>query len=91
MENKQKFPIVETKRLILRRPLQKDANALLEATQDEAVMKYYGMAPFGSKAEALGEINWFNKIFPRQKGFGGSLRRKVQEIILEILASTITQ
>ncbi len=68
MENKQKFPVIETTRLKLRRPLQKDAMALLEATQDEAVMKYYGMAAFGSKAEALREINWFNQIFAQGEG-----------------------
>lgn len=68
MKNQQKFPIIETTRLKLRRPLQKDVIALLEVTQDEAVMKYYGMAPFGSRAEALGEINWFNKIFSQAEG-----------------------
>lgn len=68
MENKRKFPIIETTRLKLREPLQKDAIALLEVTQDEAVMKYYGMAPFESKAEALGEINWFNKIYTQKEG-----------------------
>lgn len=68
MENKLKFPVIETARLKLRKPLQKDVSALLEVTQDEAVMKYYGMAPYESKAEALGEINWFNKIFAQAEG-----------------------
>ncbi len=68
MINQQKFPIIETARLKLRRPLQKDAIALLEATQDEAVMKYYGMAPFVNKVEALAEINWFNKIYSQAEG-----------------------
>ena len=68
MENKQKFPAIETARLKLRKPLQKDVSALLEVTQDEAVMKYYGMAPYESKAEALGEINWFNNIFAQAEG-----------------------
>lgn len=68
MKNKQKFPIIETTRLKLRKPLQKDGIALLKATQDETVMKYYGMAAFESKAEALGEINWFNKIFTQAEG-----------------------
>jgi ribosomal-protein-alanine N-acetyltransferase len=68
MNNRQKFPIIETTRLKLRKPLQKDAIALLEVTQDEAVMKYYGMAPFVSKAEALAEINWFNKIYAKAEG-----------------------
>lgn len=68
MKNTQKFPTVETTRLKLRKPLQRDVTALLEATQDEEVMAYYGMAPFGSKAEALREIHWFNKIFTQAEG-----------------------
>ncbi len=47
MKNRQKFPIIETTRLKLRRPLQKDAIALLEATQDETVMKYYRLPLHG--------------------------------------------
>jgi len=37
MKNRQKFPIIEITRFKLRRPLQKDAIALLEATQDETL------------------------------------------------------
>jgi ribosomal-protein-alanine N-acetyltransferase len=68
MKNKRKFPIIETTRLILRKPSQRDAIALLEVSQDEAVMKYYGMAPLVNKAEALAEINWFKKIFTQAEG-----------------------
>ncbi len=68
MKSERKFPVIKTARLILRRPLQKDAMALLDVTQDESVMEYYGMPAFGSKAEALREIAWFNNIFTRQEG-----------------------
>ena len=68
MKDQQKFPVIETARLILRRPLQRDATALMEATRDEAVMQYYGMVAFGSKAEALEEIDWFNQIYTRAEG-----------------------
>lgn len=68
MKSERKFPVIKTARLILRRPLQRDATALLEATQDESVMAYYGMPAFESKAEALREIAWFNHIFARAEG-----------------------
>lgn len=68
MNDERKFPIIETARLILRRPLLKDAKILLETTQDEAVMQYYGMPSFKSKAEAVAEIQWFNKIFDHAQG-----------------------
>lgn len=68
MSDQLKFPVIETARLILRRPLQRDATALMVATRDEAVMQYYGMVAFGSKAEALEEIAWFNRIFTQAEG-----------------------
>ena len=68
MNSERQFPVIETAHLKLRKPLQKDANALLEITHDEIVMKYYGMPSFGSKAEALDEINWFNRIFVQREG-----------------------
>ena len=68
MKSERQFPVIETARLKLRKPLQKDANILLKVTQDEAVMKYYGMPAFKSKAQAMGEINWFTKIFVHAEG-----------------------
>jgi len=62
------FPHLETTRLTLRKPLKKDAAALLEVTQDEDVMRYYGMDAYKSKAEAVEEINWFKGIFTRGEG-----------------------
>ena len=68
MKSRRRFPVIETARLKLRRPWQRDAGALLKVTQDEAVMKYYGMPAFRSLAEALSEIDWFNKLFVRAEG-----------------------
>jgi [ribosomal protein S5]-alanine N-acetyltransferase len=68
MKSKQRFSSIETGRLKLRKPLQKDANELLKITQDAVVMEYYGMPPFKNKAEALAEIEWFNKLFARTEG-----------------------
>ncbi len=68
MKSNRRFPVIETARLKLRKPLQRDARALLKVSQDEAVMKYYGMPAFRSLAEALGEIEWFNKLLVRAAG-----------------------
>lgn len=68
MKSKPSFPVLETARLKLRRPLRRDAPVLLKVTQDETVMQYYGMSAFRRKAEALGEINWANQLFVRAEG-----------------------
>jgi [ribosomal protein S5]-alanine N-acetyltransferase len=64
----QRFPAFETRRLNLRRPLQKDVHELLKIHQDEAVMQYYGMTAFQTPEEALKEIEWFKKIFAQSEG-----------------------
>jgi [ribosomal protein S5]-alanine N-acetyltransferase len=76
MRSEQQFPAIETTRLKLRRPLQKDAGELLKVTQDETVMKYYGMPAFRSKAAALDEIGWFQKIFATVEGIRWVITKK---------------
>src|SRR5512143_1349707 len=76
MRSEQQFPAIETTRLKLRRPLQKDAGELLKVTQDETVMKYYGMPAFRSKAAALDEIDWFQKIFATVEGIRWVITKK---------------
>jgi len=68
MKSERPFPVIETARLRLRKPQQRDIDALLDMSQDDEVMKYYGMSPFKSKAEAVAEMNWFNKIFAQGEG-----------------------
>jgi ribosomal-protein-alanine N-acetyltransferase len=68
MKRERKFPLITTARLRLRKPLRRDAQALLQITQDEVVMKYYGMSAFRDKTEALGEIAWFIKLFTHRNG-----------------------
>jgi [ribosomal protein S5]-alanine N-acetyltransferase len=76
MKSERRFPVIETRRLMLRRPLQKDARALLEISQDAAVMQYYGLAVFQNQAEALDEIQWFNQLFARAQGIRWVLTEK---------------
>jgi len=62
------FPILQTARLCLRQPRASDAEKLLAVTQDDDVMRYYGMEPFTSEQEALQEIDWFNGQFEKAEG-----------------------
>jgi [ribosomal protein S5]-alanine N-acetyltransferase len=68
MESERRFPVIETQRLKLRKPLQKDARALVKISHDTDVMQYYGMAALQNRAEALDEIQWFNRLFARAEG-----------------------
>lgn len=60
MKSGKDFPVLETARLCLRQPQENDVQRLLAITQDEDVMRYFGMEAFKSEQEALDEINWFN-------------------------------
>ena len=62
------FPVIETERLKLRRPHDRDARELMCVAQNEAVMRYYGMECMKSEEEALREIRWFNGIFATSEG-----------------------
>jgi len=64
----QVFPVLETARLVLRQARQEDARLFYETAQDEAVMQYYGVEPFTSKAQALEEIAWQHQIWNEGTG-----------------------
>lgn len=82
MKDQQKFPVMETTRLRLRKPLNRDANALMEVTRDEAVMQYYGMVAFGSIAETLNEIAWFKNLFAGTEGIRWVITEKGEDIYI---------
>jgi ribosomal-protein-alanine N-acetyltransferase len=73
------FPILETAHLRLRQPRESDSQQLLAITQDESVMRYYGMEPFTSEQEALKEIDWFNNQFRKSKGIRWVITNKQQD------------
>jgi len=79
MNDKKRFPTLETARLCLRQFQEKDAKRLLAITQDEEVMRYYGMEPFASEKESLEEINWFNDQFEKMKGIRWVITLKPQD------------
>jgi ribosomal-protein-alanine N-acetyltransferase len=57
------FPLLETERLVLRQARQADAPTFLKVAQDDAVMRYYGMEPFTTEAQAVSEIEWQRRVF----------------------------
>lgn len=62
------FPEIETKRLILRKMTNDDANSILKYLSDQEVMKYYGLEPFKTVDEALSEISWYQSIQNNKTG-----------------------
>lgn len=59
MRLRDRFPVLETERLILREPRRSDAAALLAAWQDAETMLYFGAEPLNALAEARMRIREF--------------------------------
>ncbi|WP_340373340.1 GNAT family protein [Peribacillus sp. FSL E2-0218] len=66
MENK--FPVIETKRLILREATKADAGDMLDYLTDIEVVKHMGLEPFQTVDEVWEEIGWYQSI--RKEGTG---------------------
>ncbi len=62
------FPVIHTKRLTLRKPTYDDIQPLLELSQDDEVMLYYGIEPFKEEKQSRDEIDWFLKIWKEGTG-----------------------
>lgn len=62
------FPIIETERLVLRKPTYDDVQQLFDMSQDEDVMLYYGKEPYVKLDQATKEIDWFLKIWKEGTG-----------------------
>ncbi|QVY61796.1 GNAT family N-acetyltransferase [Cytobacillus gottheilii] len=76
------FPIIETPRLRLRKITAEDANSILVYLSDEDVMKYYGLLPFTSVDDALGEIAWYQSIQDHQTGMRWGITLKEEDVII---------
>ncbi|MBT2682279.1 GNAT family protein [Bacillus sp. ISL-37] len=63
-----KFPVIETDRLVLRQITKDDGEDIFKYLSDEKVMKYYGLEPFKSIGEALEEIEWYQSTFDEDSG-----------------------
>lgn len=72
------FPVLETKRLVLRKVTKEDATSMLNYLSDEVVMKYYGLEPFKSINDALDEISWYQSIHNNKTGIRWGITLKEQ-------------
>ena len=63
-----KFPVIETERLVLRKPVEDDALSLFEICKDVDVMRFYGKPPYTEIKQAQEEINWFLSLWKENKG-----------------------
>jgi len=73
------FPILQTERLSLRQPDQRDTPALFAIHRDEAVMRYYGMEPFQTAQEARDEIDWFRALWTESTGIRWTITLKEKD------------
>ncbi|SOC15489.1 ribosomal-protein-alanine N-acetyltransferase [Ureibacillus xyleni] len=82
MINTSTFPVIETKRLILREVSIEDASSILTYLSDEEVMTYYGLEPFQSINDALDEIAWYQSILNNKTGIRWGITLKEQGVVI---------
>ncbi|MCL6571180.1 MAG: GNAT family N-acetyltransferase [Bacillus sp. (in: Bacteria)] len=63
-----KFPIIETNRLILREVTFEDATDMLNYLSDKEVVKPMGLDPCQTVKDVLDEINWYKSIYHEGTG-----------------------
>lgn len=62
------FPVLETKRLVLRAPAPEDAAAIFRIMADPQVMRYFGSPPMTAPDEATQRVAGFTESFQEQSG-----------------------
>ncbi|TCP29060.1 ribosomal-protein-alanine N-acetyltransferase [Scopulibacillus darangshiensis] len=62
------FPVIETRRLILREVTVDDANDMFAYLSDKAVVKPMGLDPFQTVKDVWDEIGWYKSIFEEGTG-----------------------
>jgi ribosomal-protein-alanine N-acetyltransferase len=76
------FPIIKTKRLILREIVAEDAGNILKYLSDKEVMKHYGLEPFTTVEDALNEIAWYKSTLNEKSGIRWGITLKEQDDII---------
>ncbi|GAB1776489.1 GNAT family N-acetyltransferase [Priestia megaterium] len=76
------FPIIKTKRLILREIVAEDAGNILKYLSDKEVMKHYGLEPFTTVKDASNEIAWYKSILNEKSGIRWGITLKEQDDII---------
>lgn len=77
-----KFPVIETERLVLRQVTNNDAEDMLKYLSDQTVMEYYGLEPFKSIDDAVEEILWYQSILEESTGIRWGITLKGQERVI---------
>ncbi|MBM7692172.1 ribosomal-protein-alanine N-acetyltransferase [Peribacillus deserti] len=62
------YPIIETRRLLLREVTIADANDMLTYLSDKDVVSPMGLAPFQTEKDVGDEIRWYNSIYEEGTG-----------------------
>lgn len=70
------FPVIETKRLILREITPDDANDMLKYLSDKDVVKHMGLEPFQTTNDVGDEIDWYQSIYEKGTGIRWGITRK---------------
>ncbi|MDR0139554.1 GNAT family N-acetyltransferase [Metabacillus idriensis] len=65
---KKDFPIIETKRLILREVIVDDAEDIYSYLSDQDVVKHMGLEPCQTVEDAWDEIKWYQSIYEEGTG-----------------------
>ncbi|MGY4762319.1 GNAT family N-acetyltransferase [Paenibacillus caseinilyticus] len=78
----ERFPTLETKRLLLRRMTIEDAPAVLRLFSDPEVTKDMGMEPFTSIEQAEGLIGFMNGLFDDHKALRWAVIRKEDGVLI---------
>jgi ribosomal-protein-alanine N-acetyltransferase len=76
------FPVLETKRLLLRQITLADAENLFSFFSDPQVMRFYDCEAFASIEQAIGIIQRFAEWFERQNGFRWGIALKAEPATL---------
>lgn len=71
-----KFPIIETERLILKEVTPEDANDMYKYLSDKDVVKHMGLEPYESPNDVLSEIRWYKSILEEGTGIRWGITQK---------------
>ncbi|GGA60072.1 GNAT family N-acetyltransferase [Ornithinibacillus halotolerans] len=83
MSNKfDRFPVLETNRLILRKIEQDDAHDIFEYLSDKEVMKHYGTEPFQTVDEAYKTISKYEAVFAEKRGIRWGITLKEEDKVI---------
>jgi len=77
-----RFPVLETERLILREIGTNDNEALFDIFSSETIMKYYGMFPYEEMSQAEQLISNFAKAFDEEKSIRWGIELKGENILV---------